>query len=70
MNENLELSVEQEHNNMQTNTKVSVIQELGNNVDYNSKEFRKGLEIIKRQNYKTTENQNRNQEKMYDTFNI
>ena len=70
MDENLEQSVEQEHNSMRTSVKKPIIVLPVNNIDYNSREFKKGLEKIRKENEQSTEYQKPNREKMYDTFDI
>jgi len=70
MDENLEQSVEQEHSNMQTSVKESVIIVCKKECDYNSKKFKKGLEKIRQENEKLSEYQKIDRDKMYITFNI
>ena len=67
---NLEQNVEQEHSNMHTNIKESVIKTPGVNIDYNSREFRNGLQNIRQENDNNSENQKPNHDRMYDSFNI
>jgi len=70
MDENLEQSIEQEHSTMQTSVKEPVIRTSGVKIDYNSKKFRKGLEIIRQENEKRSAYQKIDRDRMYTTFNI